>query len=133
MTALSATTRRLVQERAGGRCEYCRMRESWEPFHTYHVEHIISRQHGGGSEPGNLALSCHHCNFLKGPNLSSRDPDTATTTELFHPRRDEWSGHFKLEGARITGLTPAGRTTVFLLDMNAPQRVELRETNAAEF
>ncbi len=84
---------------------------------------------GGDSSPENLALACHHCNFLKGPNLSSRDPDTSLTTQLFHPRKHSWQEHFSYDGPRIRGLTPEGRTTVFLLDMNAPHRQELREEN----
>jgi hypothetical protein len=47
---------------------------------------------------------------------------------LFHPRKDQWGDHFSLEGARIVGLTPTGRATVWLLQMNSPGRIELRTT-----
>jgi hypothetical protein len=46
---------------------------------------------------------------------------------LFNPRNDVWSDHFAVLGGRINGLTPKGRATVRLLNMNAPRRVELRE------
>jgi hypothetical protein len=46
---------------------------------------------------------------------------------LFNPRNDVWSDHFAVRGGRINGLTPKGRATVRLLNMNAPRRVELRE------
>ena len=128
--AISAAVRRSVAERADFRCEYCRMAESWEPFFSYHVEHITARQHGGSDEPENLAFACHHCNWLKGPNLSSLDPDTGFLTQLFNPRTRNWNDHFASVDGLITGLTAIGRTTIFLLRMNAPHRVELRLENA---
>ena len=36
-----------VRERAADRCEYCRMRQEWEAFYPYHVEHIVAQQHRG--------------------------------------------------------------------------------------
>jgi hypothetical protein len=59
----------------------------------------------------NLALACFDCNRQKGPNISSVDPDTQEVVQLFNPRRDAWSDHFSLNGARIVGVTPAGRAT----------------------
>ncbi len=57
---MDAGTRRLVRERAGERCEYCRLPQSALPLARFHIEHVIARQHRGGDGPGNLALSCHH-------------------------------------------------------------------------
>jgi hypothetical protein len=45
---------------------------------------------------------------------------------LFHPRRDIWQEHFALQDVTIMGLTPTGRATVRVLQMNAVERVELR-------
>lgn len=45
---------------------------------------------------------------------------------LFHPRHDRWSDHFAVEGARITGLSPVGRASVHVLDLNDARRLELR-------
>lgn len=115
-----------VRQRAGERCEYCRLRQEHDHFHTFHVEHIVARQHRGPDVPENLALACHQCNAHKGTNLSSFDPDTNEIVRLFHPRRDRWHEHFAREGARIVGLTAIGRTTAWLLQMNADERVELR-------
>jgi hypothetical protein len=129
--SVSTADRRLVRERAGGRCEYCRMAEEWEPYFTYHVEHIVARQHGGTDEHANLCLACHHCNLLKGPNLTSIDPDGGGVTTLFNPRAQAWADHFRIEGGKVLGLTASGRTTVFLLQMNAAQRVELRLENSS--
>ena len=46
---------------------------------------------------------------------------------LFNPRRDAWNDHFVFRGSVIVGLTPTGRATVRLLNMNHPRRVKLRE------
>ncbi len=108
------------------------MRQSWEPFHAYHVEHIVAKQHRGTDEIGNLALACHHCNLFKRPNLTSRDPDGDALVTLFHPRNNQWTDHFRIGAGRIIGLTDIGRTTVFLLEMNADQRVDLRLINRDE-
>ena len=74
-----------------------------------------------------LALACDRCNAYKGPNLTSIDPDSNAIVPLFNPREDTWGDHFAVRGGRLTGLTPKGRATVRLLNMNAPRRVELRE------
>src|SRR5437667_11798964 len=86
----------------------------------------VAKQHRGSDEADNLALACHQCNLHKGTNLSSFDPDTNEFVRLFHPRRDRWSDHFKLDGALVVGLTPAGRTTAWLLQMNSDERLEWR-------
>lgn len=46
---------------------------------------------------------------------------------LFNPRIDDWPDHFRVDGGRIVGLTPTGRTTVRLLAMNGSTRMELRQ------
>ena len=40
---------REVEQRAAGRCEYCRMHQSLQGA-TFHVEHVIPRRLGGPSE-----------------------------------------------------------------------------------
>lgn len=45
---------------------------------------------------------------------------------LFNPRQHVWTEHFALDRPKIIGLTPMGRATVKLLDMNSPHRVKLR-------
>ncbi len=131
--AISSIERHRIRANAEGRCEYCHMANDWEPFFSYHVEHITARQHGGNDDAGNLAFSCHHCNFIKGPNLTSIDPDSGEVVELFHPRRQRWAENFRFEAGRIIGTTATGRTTIFLLQMNAAHRVELRLVNRDMF
>jgi hypothetical protein len=94
---------------------------------TFHVEHIMAKQHGGPDDLENLALACQLCNLLKGPNLTGIDPDSGDITRLFHPRRDRWALHFGMDGSRITGLTAEGRTTAWLLDFNCDERLALRD------
>jgi len=84
---MDANTRILVRRRAGHRCEYFRLPEHADPYQTFHLEHIVAKQHGGDDDPANLAWACSRCNRRKGTNLSSRDPDTGAIVELFHPRR----------------------------------------------
>jgi hypothetical protein len=45
---------------------------------------------------------------------------------LFHPRQHNWTEHFNLGGVQVVGRTAIGRTTAALLQMNAPDRIELR-------
>ncbi len=125
---MDAALRELVRERAGNRCEYCRIHQDQDPFFTFPVDHIIARQHGGKTESQNLCLSCYRCNSHKGPNIASIDPDTKEMVRLFHPRQDNWTEHFTWRGALIVGVTPIGRATVSLLAINHPDYVLLRES-----
>lgn len=124
--------RESVRRRAGNRCEYCRLPDRVLAPEDFHVEHIIARKHGGMDDPENLAWACIYCNLYKGPNLASIDPDTGELTRLFHPRRDPWDEHFMCVGMRITGKTPVGRTTVWLLEMNAPLLIQIRSSLIVE-
>jgi hypothetical protein len=130
---MDASLRELVRGRAGNACEYCRMPQQATPLIPFHIEHIVSRQHGGSDDPSGLALACDRCNAYNGPNLTSIDPDTQTVAPLFNPRQDAWIAHFAVRGGNIVGLTPTGRATARLLNMNAPRRVELREEWLSEF
>jgi hypothetical protein len=128
---MDAATRAQVRDRAGERCEYCLIRQEHAET-RHHVEHITAKQHGGADDPSNLALCCQLCNLHKGPNLTGIDPVTGELTALFHPRRDVWGEHFEIRGARIVGITPAGRTTVYVLAMNAGHRLNVREELVAQ-
>ena len=122
---MEAATRALVRRRAGERCEYCLAPQS-EDKATFHVEHIVARQHRGDDDPANLALSCVHCNLRKGPNLAGIDTEDGALVPLFNPRRNTWGDHFALRAPLIVGLTPTGRATVDVLAMNDEFQRELR-------
>ena len=123
---MDAALQRLVRERAGERCEYCRLPQaaSGVPFE---IDHIIARHHKGRTVAGNLAEACIYCNSYKGSNISGLDQATGKLTPLFNPRRHKWSYHFRYEGGVLVGRTAIGRTTVEVLRINLPNLVALRE------
>ncbi len=128
---MDATTKNLVRQRAGDCCEYCHLPQDATPFITFHIEHVIAKQHtpddGNLDDLKRLALACDRCNLFKGPNLSSIDPNSGEIVNLFNPRTDNWNDHFATRDAKIVGLTPTGRATARLLNMNDSRRVDLRE------
>lgn len=124
---MKAAIRALVRARAGQRCEYCRFHEVDLPLFPFHVEHILPKKHGGTDDTAMLAWSCQYCNLAKSSNLSGRDPATGRIAVLFNPRRQRWRRHFTWDGPTIVGLTPCGRATMAVLNMNASHRIELRQ------
>jgi hypothetical protein len=123
---VNPTLAQQVRSRAQNRSEYCGI-----PFPGYRlpfqIDHIIARQHGGRSEADNLAFCCLHCNRHKGPNIAGRDTETGDLVQLFHPRRDVWSEHFRLDDAVVVGVTATGRATVHVLAMNEPEFLAVRQ------
>ncbi|MBW4641793.1 MAG: HNH endonuclease [Goleter apudmare HA4340-LM2] len=123
---IPAALRRLVEERANRRCEYCLLPENVF-FYTREIDHVIPEKHGGKTDATNLALTCWRCNRHKGTDLGSFDPQTEEFSFLFNPRTQQWSEHFACEKAVIVGLTPEGRTTVRLLQFNTDERLAERK------
>jgi hypothetical protein len=149
---MDETTRRLVIDRAGNVCEYCRLPQSAYPV-PFEIDHVIAKQHGGTDAQRNLALACLHCNGHKGPNLSGIDPlgsqfvpvrlfnprasvracisfitrSQFVPVRLFNPRRHKWSKHFRSRGGELHGRTAIGRATIVALALNDPVMVALRE------
>jgi hypothetical protein len=125
MTYISSELRRHVIERAGGCCEYCRMRIE-DRLLPFELDHIIAEKHGGATDADNLCVACYRCNSFKGSDIASADPETGKATFLFHPRKQYWKDHFRLVDAVIEPLTPEGRVTVFLLRFNMAIHVAQR-------
>jgi hypothetical protein len=117
-----------ARERAAYKCEYCRMPQSCYPTVPFPIDHIIARQHGGLTTPGNLALSCLHDNYHKGPNIAGIDPVTRKLTKLFNPRRHKWERHFRWDGPYLVGQTAVGRATVIVLAMNDSDVIRVRRS-----
>lgn len=46
------------------------------------------------------------------------DPHSDSEEPLFNPRRDNWQTHFQWDGIYLIGLTPTGRATLELLNLN---------------
>lgn len=126
MTSISEALRRLVIDRAGGRCEYCLMPAQYA-VKSHEVDHIRAEKHGGQTIDSNLCLSCFQCNRHKGSDLTSVDPISDQVVLLFHPRLNVWEDHFVLNGAIIKPLTATGRATVRLLQMNNEDSLEDRQ------
>jgi len=49
---MDQSLREVVRRRAGNTCEYCHLPQEATPLIAFHVEHIVSRQHGGSDDPG---------------------------------------------------------------------------------
>lgn len=115
-----------VKNRAGQRCEYCRMHQALQGA-TFHVEHIVSRSAGGPTESENLALACPSCNFHKSDRVQVADPASGEAVKLFHPRQDQWANHFSWQEYRVVGKTSIGRATVEALSMNEERHIFIRQ------
>lgn len=126
MTAIPEPLRRQVEERAKHRCEYCLLPNSLS-FYPHEVDHITALKHNGSTTAENLAYACWRCNRYKGTDLGSFDPETGEFSFLFNPRTQKWSDHFHLQDAQINGITPEGRTTVYLLKLNSNERIAERQ------
>jgi hypothetical protein len=123
---MKVAIRALVRARAERRCEYCQLHETDLPLYSFHIEHILPKKHGGTDDPKLLAWSCHWCNLSKSSNLSGRDAETGRIVVLFNPRRQRWARHFAWDGPTLVGLTPCGRATIAVFNINAAHRVAIR-------
>jgi hypothetical protein len=124
-TYIPVFLRRLVEERADYCCEYCQIKNTLS-FFPHEIDHVIAEKHGGQTHEMNLAYTLWRCNRHKGTDLGSFDPRTGEFTFLFNPRTQQWSEHFIREDLAIRGLTPEGRTTVNLLQLNSDDRLAER-------
>jgi hypothetical protein len=122
---MKKSVRRKVRERAGNRCEYCRLHEDDSPL-AFHLEHVIAIKHGGSDRSRNLAWSCPDCNLKKGPNLSGWLRSTDEIVPLFNPRRQKWSRHFRWSGPYLRGRTKVGAATIVALNLNHEDRIVIR-------
>lgn len=125
-TYIPVALRRLVEQRANHRCEYCLLLANVS-FFPHEIDHVIPEKHGGVTEADNLAFTCWRCNRHKGTDLGSFDPQTGEFSFLFNPRTQQWSAHFTFEAIQIVGLTAEGRTTIKLLQLNNDERLAERQ------
>ena len=120
--------RRVVAERAGWCCEYCKSQEKFSP-QPFTLDHFIPKSKSGNDDSENLVLACHGCNGSKLDKTEALDPLTKTLVPLFNPRVETWAEYFAWDGTftRILGMTPVGRATVIALKLNRKQLTNLRE------
>jgi len=124
---IPAAVQELVRKRAKGCCEYCLVQASFSPD-TFPFDHIMPISLGGTSTPENLALADGGCNGHKYNKTHHYDPLTNQLQPLFNPRFDEWKVHFQWseDETLIIGITPIGRATVELLQVNRESNMNLR-------
>lgn len=53
-------------EAQGRACAYCRIQIDASKQRNYHIDHRVTRAHGGSNETSNLQLLCVQCNHAKG-------------------------------------------------------------------
>ncbi len=124
---ISEEHKRVVAERAGGCCEYCRSQARFSSD-SFSIEHIAPRAHSGTSDPTNLALSCQGCNNRKFTATEAIDLSTGELAPLYNPREHRWSEHFAWneDFTVLVGMTPTGRATIVKLALNRVAVVNLR-------
>jgi HNH endonuclease len=121
---ITEALRNEVGRRAHHRCEYCLIHEDDIAFRP-HVDHIVSRKHGGLSDIDNLAYACVLCNRSKGSDVAAIN-GRGEIVRLFHPREDLWADHFQLDGCSIRAISDIGGATSELLKFNMPERLAER-------
>ena len=129
MRYIAAEVRRLVIQRATGRCEYCGLSQEGQEA-TFHLDHVVPVVAGGQTIAENLALACVSCSLRKAARQTVIDPQTREEAAIYNPRRERWSDHFRWEGVRVEGQTVTGRATVAALDMNRPLILSIRQEEA---
>jgi HNH endonuclease len=117
--SISEELRARIRAQAGDRCGYCQSAQRYV-FAPLEIDHIIPTARGGTDEEENLWLACRMCNGFKGDRTHGLDPLTGQAVPLFDPRQQQWAEHFtwSADGLQIIGLTPCGRATVVMLQLN---------------
>ena len=123
MTYIPTDLRALVLARARETCEYCLVHADYAGL-VHEIDHVIAEKHGGITEAENLAYACAQCNRFKGSDIATLDQHTGKVEPLFNPRQQRWHEHFRLDSP--VPLTPTGRATERLLQLNQIDRILLR-------
>jgi hypothetical protein len=99
----------------------------------FSIDHIIPVSEGGEDRLENLALACFHCNRHKSNKQRAFDRETERPVPLFNPRKHRRSDHFiwSGNGLLIIPLTPIGRATVDLLELNRERIQQIRSADAS--
>jgi hypothetical protein len=129
MSAIPSALRFLVIERATNRCEYCGLSQTGQEA-AFHIDHVVPRVVGGLTSEENLALACVSCSLHKAAKRTAMDVDSGEAVELFNPRSQQWTSHFRWDGERVVGTTVIGRVTVAALKMNRPLILAIRKEEA---
>jgi len=124
---VTAKQKQAILERAHGCCEYCKSQARFAT-QSFSTEHIIPRHLGGETTLDNLALACQGCNNHKYTQTEARDPLSNQGVPLYNPRQQRWLEHFAWNDdfTLMIGLTPIGRATINVLQLNREELVNLR-------
>lgn len=116
-----------LRRQLGPRCNYYHT-SSDVTGETNTIDHITPTARGGTSQEENLCVACRRCNRNKGTHVVAIDPQTEKQAPLYNPRLQIWQEHFtwSREGTEVIGLSPPGRATVELLQMNHQDIVNAR-------
>jgi HNH endonuclease len=123
--------KQLVFNRANGLCEYCRSQARFA-IDPLVIDHIQPVSRGGKTIAENLALACQTCNNYKYTKTEAVDPVTNQSVSLFHPRKMSGEEHFTWneDVTQSIGITPVGRATIALLQINRDGVVNMRRVLA---
>ena len=126
-TVLPSTLRESVMLRVHNCCEYCQSQDKFSPDY-FTIDHVLPLEEGGTDELSNLAYACFLCNRLKSNKTTVFDLISQTYVPIFNPRIHSWQEHFAWNGEylHIIGLTPTGRGTVEVLQLNRKKLLEYR-------
>jgi HNH endonuclease len=126
-TYIPQELRQRVAAAARHRCGYCLTAETVVGT-PMEIDHLIPESLGGPTEEDNLWLACSLCNDHKANRIAGTDPVSGEVVRLFDPRHQIWQEHFRWTeaGDEIVGLTPTGRATVNVLQLNLSVRVIAR-------
>jgi hypothetical protein len=125
--AISAEVRQWISESDRFRCAYCMTQEAILGM-PFEIDHIQPEAEGGTSDESNLCLACPRCNRFKGQRTHALDKVSGEFVALFNPRQQVWQEHFAWQrtGLYLSGITPTGRATIDVLQMNNPFVVHSR-------
>ena len=124
---VSEADKKFLDERASGRCEYCKSLRKYSP-QPFVTEHIIPIAENGSNDLENLALACGGCNGHKYTKTTGIDPISNQEVPLFNPRKDIWEMHFQwsADNLKMIGITATGRATINTLCLNREFVINLR-------
>lgn len=97
---------------------------------TFHMEHIVPRSLGGGSDLDNLAWSCPGRNLHNAGRSGLLDRDTNQRVPVFNPRSERWRDHFSWDEFQIVPLTAIGRAMCAAFELNSDRRIRIRRAEA---
>lgn len=101
MTHVPATLKLQVEERAAGKCEYCRLSQVGQEA-RFHVDHIVPTKLAGRTTADNLCLACVSARYERVQRLMPRIPS-----------REHSHGCF-IQGRTSGASTSGGRIAFFM-------------------